>query len=622
MKKEEKLTPEQIESKGWKKNKWFFATGAIGRDMCYALVSGYFFMYVQFGLTLTVAQFATLSILIGVLGRIWDGINDPLMGTIIDGANFKWGKFKPWIFFGSVLTGILLLVMFNVRPFGNQEIYGWIYVGIMVVVYLLWEAAFTMNDIGYWGAIPSLSPERKKRDELTSLVIFFAGVGGGAIGLFAGAFTQGNILTSYTIFSIVVCCAMIISQTVVVATVKEGPRELTPPEEKASFKKTIKIIFRNKQLLWLSLGYLIYDIGSGILGALIYNLYYLEYGYDGNFALVMLVIGMGTMVLQALYPKITAKWTRKKIQWISFVAMAIGYAFIAALGWTKLIPFNPVTLAIGYAFIGVGGTYFYITTLINLTNCVEYNEYLTGERNEAVVSAVRPFMVKLSSATKSLLTTVILVVTGLYMISQQVSHLETQKSMFNDRVAKVINEQSIEDIKYYVTKLNEYGLVLEGLEKDSEEYTLKCEEIDNEIVTLPNDVLTETQTAADYIYVYKEMYILKKLNNEVVEYSKIKDISSPETYFSTDYTYEASFVFTYGEGDEKVNVNVGNEVYQNGNNLTTRIILRILVTAVPVIIALLSWYIQNHKFIVNEEYYEKMMKELEERRLISNSTNE
>ena len=231
-------------------------------------------------------------------------------------------------------------------------------------------------------------------------------------------------------------------------------------------------------------------------------------------------------------------------------------------------------------------------------------------------------MVKLSSATKSLLTTVILVVTGLYMISQQVSHLETQKSMFNDRVAKVVNEQSIDDMKYYVTKLNEYGLVLEGLEKDSEEYTLKCEEIDNEIVTLSNDVLTETQTASDYIYVYREMYILKKLDNEVVEYSKIKDISSPETYFSTDYTYEASFVFTYGEGDEKVNVNVGNEVYQNGNNLTTRIILRILVTAVPVIIALLSWYIQNHKIIVNEEYYEKMMKELEERRIISNSTNE
>ena len=104
-----------VEEKRWRHNKWFFSTGAIGRDMCYALVSGYFFMYVQFGLTLTVAQFATLSILIGVLGRIWDGINDPMMGTIIDGANLKWGKFKPWILIGSIFTGLFLLVLFFLR---------------------------------------------------------------------------------------------------------------------------------------------------------------------------------------------------------------------------------------------------------------------------------------------------------------------------------------------------------------------------------------------------------------------------------------------------------------------------------------------------------------------------
>ena len=160
-------TSVDFEDKNFKRNKWFFSIGGIGRDMAYSLVANYFFMYVQFGLSLSVAQFATLSILIGVLGRIWDGINDPLMGTIIDSCNFKWGKFKPWIFIGAILTGLLLLLMFNVRPFGSQDIYGWIYVGLMTVIYLLWEAAFTMNDIGYWGAIPSLSRKSKNSDQLT-----------------------------------------------------------------------------------------------------------------------------------------------------------------------------------------------------------------------------------------------------------------------------------------------------------------------------------------------------------------------------------------------------------------------------------------------------------------------
>ena len=114
------------------------------------------------------------------------------------------------------------------------------------------------------------------------------------------------------------------------------------------------------------------------------------------------------------------------------------------------------------------------------------------------------------------------------------------------------------------------------------------------------------------------MYILKKQDNNIIEYAKIKDIDNVDSFFDSSYVYEASFVFTYGEADDKVDINVGDEVYKNGDNLTTRIVLRLLVTVVPILIALLSYYIQNKKFIVNEEFYENMMKELEERRKIKN----
>ena len=63
------------------RNKWFFSLGGIGRDMAYSLVASYFFMYVQFGLTLTVAQFATLSILIGVFNLLY--MNVPINGVLI-----------------------------------------------------------------------------------------------------------------------------------------------------------------------------------------------------------------------------------------------------------------------------------------------------------------------------------------------------------------------------------------------------------------------------------------------------------------------------------------------------------------------------------------------------------
>lgn len=603
------------EEKEFRRNKWFFSVGGIGRDMVYTLVSSYFFMYVQFGLTLSVAQFATLSILIGVLGRVWDGINDPLMGTIIDGTKSRYGKFKPWIFLGAILTGILLLLMFNIRPFGTQDIYGWIYVGIMVVVYLLWEAAFTMNDIGYWGAIPSLSRSKKRRDDLTSLVIFFAGIGGGIVTLCVGAFSPGNILNAYTLYSIIACIAIIGFQTMVVFTVKENEVEEIKEEEKSSLKKTFKIIFTNKQLLWMSLGYLIYDIGSGILGALIYNLYYLEYGYDGSFAIVIIGTGVVSMILQLLYPYITKNLKRKQIQKYSFIIMSVGYLFIALLGWFEFLPFTPLTLSIGYLLTSFAGTYFYITSLINMTNCVEYNEYLTNERNEAVISAVRPLIVKFSSATKSLLTTVILIASGLYVLSQEVSNLETQRNLFNDKVIEIANESN-EDIIFYIDKINEYNIILNNIE-DSKEYELMIDKINEEINELDNDVLKRTQTKAEYLYIYQEMYILKYEDGNIIDFAKIKDFNDEkiEIFFNEGYTYEASFVFTYiDEFNNEININIANDVYQNKESLKTRVFLRTMVTIVPIIIVLLSYYIQNKKFIVDEEFYEKMMIEINQRK--------
>ena len=225
------------EDRQFNKNKWLFSVSGIGRDMSYQLIAAFLLTYIQFGMTLSIAQFTTLSLLIGVLGRVWDAINDPVMGAIIEGSHMKFGKFRPWILIGAVLTGLIIILMFNV-----QSLTGWGFVVFMIVVYLLWETTFTMNDIGYWGAIPSLSRDRKKRDQLTSLTIFFAGIGSGAIALFVGVFSPGNILTAYTIYSIVACVSMIGCQAMVCWKVKEGPRDDAPKPEEGSLKKTFKII--------------------------------------------------------------------------------------------------------------------------------------------------------------------------------------------------------------------------------------------------------------------------------------------------------------------------------------------------------------------------------------------
>ena len=153
----EKVLKREIsaEDRQFNKNKWLFGVSGIGRDMAYQLIASFLLVYIQFGTTLSVVQFTVISLLIGVVGRVWDAINDPMMGAIIEGTHLKFGKFRPWIFIGAVLTGIIIIVMFNV-----QSLVGWGFVAFMAIMYLLWESAFTMNDIGYWSMLASLSAKR------------------------------------------------------------------------------------------------------------------------------------------------------------------------------------------------------------------------------------------------------------------------------------------------------------------------------------------------------------------------------------------------------------------------------------------------------------------------------
>ena len=160
-----------LEKKLLSRNKWTYSLGGIGRDMIYQLVATYFITYIQFsGLNLSAAQFSVIGILL-VVGRVWDGINDPIMGGIVDNTRSKWGKFKPWILLGALLTGVAVILMFNYRPSG------WNFVIFFGVIYFFWEIAFTLNDIPYWSLLPNLASNKKSRDQITMMVVVFAAVG-------------------------------------------------------------------------------------------------------------------------------------------------------------------------------------------------------------------------------------------------------------------------------------------------------------------------------------------------------------------------------------------------------------------------------------------------------------
>jgi len=585
------------EDRQFNKNKWLFSVSGIGRDMSYQLIAAFLLTYIQFGMTLSIAQFTTLSLLIGVLGRVWDAINDPVMGAIIEGTHMKFGKFRPWILIGAVLTGLIIILMFNV-----QSLTGWGFVAFMIVVYLLWETTFTMNDIGYWSMLASLSSKKEQRNSVTMLTVVFAGVGAFAAQGGISFLYPGNVQQAFSWISIAIAVIFVAMQVVMVLLIKERPRDQMEKNEKISVKQMWNTIKNNDQILWMTLVMLFYNIGSSMLVGLAYNLYFLEIGYDGNAIVFIAIFGIFNIVSQLFYPKLSAKLGRKKLQNISIILACVGYLGIALLGWTSILPFNLITLSVFGVLVFVGQAWYYMACIINMTNCVEYNEYKRGERNEAVVSTLRPFMAKFADALKYAVVTLVLVASTVYGLSQNISTMEGQKGHF-DRF------ETAQERVDYVTQVNAC-LDKYIITEDSD--------IDKINTEINNDysALAGKQINAEYLHALGDVYIaLYDANNEVVYSFKLGDANLVDYAALSAHDGACKMLISNATATDKLpEFNAANKNFKESRNLGMRLWLRAGVTVFPVLMLVASLLIQNKKFIIDEDYYDMMLVEIEKRK--------
>ena len=421
-----------------KRSKWCYASGCTGRDLCYTLVSLFLLTYIQYTNLVNTAQFLVLSVII-VLCRVWDAVNDPMMGTIISNTRTKFGKYRPWVLIGCITNIIFFIGMFTIRvDVGNNiDTLGWWNVAILGVCYLLWGMSFTMNDVSYWSLLPVLSEDKKDRDRLTTMVAIFASVGqfvaGGVVPMLT---TQGDMIKAYRWIAIIFAMVFFICQVMVFFFThdnKEDKFMLDKVEEEENKEKNInlkdmfKILVRNKQLLVMALVVLLYTTASSFITALGQNFLYFRYGFEGDRMFVLTVIfAVGTIISQFFFPVLANKFKRMQIVKYSILVSVIGYLLF------MLFALLPLGAEVGFALLCVaavlvfaGQGFFYMTMLIMLTNTIEYDEWKHHERNDAVTFSVRPFMVKLSGAIQYLIVSIILVVCGLYSITNNIGQIVT-----------------------------------------------------------------------------------------------------------------------------------------------------------------------------------------------------
>ena len=443
-----------------KRNMIMYPLGTVGRDMVYCLVTNFLLTYILFTKGLTSAQLGAVTAIM-VAARVFDALNDPVMGNIIENTRSRWGKFKPWLLVGMVLTSFVVYMVFSTK------LKGWSFIALFGVFYFSFSIAYTMHDISYWGMVPALGSDAGTRDQLTSKATLCAGIGGTLASILIPMLTTGsgtiggNASTAYSVIALAIGIIAPLFVCFTLFGVREHREESPKKPFSLGLGKVVSTIRGNDQLLWISLIFLIQQVGNGLVVGGIGSTYiYLTYGYSGGLYSSFSTIGVvATAFLMMFYPAISRKIHRKKLMSIMMAVSTVGYVMML---FTGFLPHGsglsfPV-LTVGNMLSNFGQYGFYLVMMISIINTVEYNEYKHGTREEAIIASIRPFFTKMGSALVVVITSVSYMVFGVTHYTNQISDLESAAA--SGLISEAEKLASIENVIAGIQGNQSIGLLL------------------------------------------------------------------------------------------------------------------------------------------------------------------
>ena len=390
-----------------RRNRFTFGLGTIGRDMVYSMVSMYLIYYLTDIIELSTSVLWWITAIV-LAARIFDACNDPIMGVIVDNTHTKYGKFKPWITLGALLSGALTILIFT--DFGLK---GAAYICVFAVIYLLWGMSFTANDIAYWSMLPSLSLDQQEREKIGSVARICANIGMFFVvaGIVPITTAFGNALGSmqkgYFAFAILVVAVMWLGQCVTIFGVKE-PSAAAKKQETTTLKDMVKVIFGNDQLLFTAVSMALFMIGY--MTTTSFGLYYFKYAYgdEGMYSVFAVILGVSQIAALVVFPMISKFFERKTLYGFAMALVVAGYVifFFAPTDTMLFIGIAGVLLFVGQAFIQ-------LMMLMFLADTVEYGFWKSGKRNDSVTFSLQPFINKMGGAVASGVVSVTVIISGI-----------------------------------------------------------------------------------------------------------------------------------------------------------------------------------------------------------------
>ena len=399
-----------------------YACGNLGQSAFYNAMSTYFIVYVT-GCLFSGVDKALAAKLIGVITslvviiRIAEIFIDPLLGNLIDNTNTKWGRFRPWQFFGGLISAVLLAVIFS-GMFGLVNVNTTLFIVLFVITFVVLDVFYSLRDISYWGMIPALSSDSHERSTYTALGSFTGSIGYNGITVvvipivsyFTWTLTgaKGEGQAGWTSFGIIVGLLGILTAWTVAFGTKESTNALRAKAQKnGNPLEAFKALFQNDQLLWVALSYLLYAIANVATTGVLMYMFKFILNNSAAYSIVGVVSVIAGIIMAPLYPILNKRIPRRYLYLGGMVLMVLGYLlFIVGTN-------NLAVVTVGLVFFYLPQTFIQMTAILSLTDSIEYGQLKNGKRNEAVTLSVRPMLDKIGGALSNGITGFIAVAAGM-----------------------------------------------------------------------------------------------------------------------------------------------------------------------------------------------------------------
>lgn len=361
------------------KERLSFGLAGLGQNMVYNYTTAYIMVFYTDVVKLLPVAVGTLML----IARVFDAVNDPIMGTIIDKTHTKKGKLIPYLKVIPVPMAVFTLLVFFVPEMSYTMRLVYAYVS-----FILWDLMYTVSDVPYWGLSVAITSDPNERLKLISLARILCNVG------LAISIVIPPLMISYfgggSFAYFITAVAMALSGSLLFSLVGYNAKERTTLDKQES--APLRVLFKNKPLMLLQLSRFLQAFRMVIATA---GLYFAKYNMNDEAAFSILGgLLIAAMILAMLVTPLLKKiFSKKQLYNYSLLLGFASHFLMFILGFENMM-INYILLFVSGLSLGLNDVITY--TLVG--DCVDYCEYQTGLRTEGLSFSLHTFTTKLQSA--------------------------------------------------------------------------------------------------------------------------------------------------------------------------------------------------------------------------------